>query len=47
MYGYIQDQDIDVISQTSRIEPVEDKNQEENIEDDEAIINTIQIAGSQ
>ena len=47
MYGYIQDEDIDVISQTSRIEPVEDKNQEENIEDNEAIINTIQIAGSQ
>ena len=47
MYGYIQDQDIDVISQTSRIEPVEDKNQEDNIEDDEAIINTLQIAGSQ
>ena len=47
MHGYIQDQDIDVVSQTSRVETVEDKKQEENIEDVEAIINTIQIAGSQ
>ena len=47
MYGYIQDQDIDELSQTSRVEPVENKIQEKIIEDDEAIINTIQIAGSQ
>ena len=47
MHGYIKDQDIDVVSHTSRVETVEDKKQEENIEDVEAIINTIQIAGSQ